>query len=77
MNRETTEDITEIVRTPGGALDDRLLEEEYLQAEKGKMNTLSVSQMVVILAVVLYQPHERYCRYRIACCPLCFFKSVF
>ena len=45
MNRETTDDITEIVRTPGGALDDRLLEEEYLQAEKGKMNTLSVSQI--------------------------------
>ena len=36
-------DVTEqTMRTPGGALDDRLLEEEYLKAEKGKMNTLSV-----------------------------------
>lgn len=36
-------DVTEqTMRTPGGALDDRLLEEEYLKAEKGKMNTLAV-----------------------------------
>lgn len=36
---DTTE---QTMRTPGGALDDRLLEEEYLKAEKGKMNTLAV-----------------------------------
>lgn len=29
-------------RTPGGEIDDRMLEQEYLDAEKGKMNTLQV-----------------------------------
>lgn len=29
-------------RTPGGEMDDRMLEQEYLDAEKGKMNTLQV-----------------------------------
>ena len=39
---EYEEEIVEKVRTPGGELDNRLLEEEYLEAEKGKMNTLQV-----------------------------------
>lgn len=39
---EYEEEIVEQVRTPGGELDSRLLEEEYLEAEKGKMNTLQV-----------------------------------
>ena len=29
-------------RTPGGEIDDRMLEQEYLEAEKGKMNTIQV-----------------------------------
>ncbi len=28
--------------TPGGELDNQLLEDEYLNSEKGKMNTLQV-----------------------------------
>ena len=39
---EYEEEIVEKVRTPGGELDSRLLEEEYLEAEKGKMNTIQV-----------------------------------
>ena len=34
------DDMVETVMTPGGELDSRRLEEEYLEAEKGKMNTL-------------------------------------
>ncbi|KAK8797892.1 hypothetical protein WA171_005421 [Blastocystis sp. BT1] len=37
---EYEEEIVEKVRTPGGELDNRLLEEEYLESEKGKMNTI-------------------------------------
>ena len=36
------DDMVETVMTPGGELDSRRLEEEYLEAEKGKMNTLQV-----------------------------------
>ena len=37
---EYEEEIVEKVRTPGGELDNRLLEEVYLESEKGKMNTI-------------------------------------
>lgn len=36
------DDMMESVRTPGGELDSKRLEDEYLEAEKGKMNTLQV-----------------------------------
>lgn len=36
------DDMVESVRTPGGELDSKRLEDEYLEAEKGKMNTLQV-----------------------------------
>ena len=36
------DDMVETVMTPGGELDSRRLEEEYLEAEKDKMNTLQV-----------------------------------
>lgn len=46
MPKEMNIDVmTEKARTPGGEIDDRMLEEEYLAAEKGKMNTLQVSGM--------------------------------
>ena len=42
MAADSFEATEQTMRTPGGALDDLLLEEEYLKAEKGKMNTLAV-----------------------------------
>lgn len=35
--------ISDNARTPGGEIDDRALEQEYLEAEKGKMNTIQVT----------------------------------
>ena len=36
------DDIADGAITPGGELDNQLLEDEYLKSEKGKMNTLQV-----------------------------------
>lgn len=36
------DDMVASVQTPGGELDSRRLADEYLEAEKGKMNTMQV-----------------------------------
>lgn len=48
---EYEEEIVEKVRTPGGELDNRLLEEEYLESEKGKMNTIQVRVKGTLYAI--------------------------
>lgn len=76
MAADSFEATEQTMRTPGGALDDRLLEEEYLKAEKGKMNTLAVFIVSGVQVVVLPKSYERYCRYWIFICSLCIFKSM-
>ena len=38
-----SDEIADEAITPGGELDNQLLEDEYLNSEKGKMNTLQVA----------------------------------
>lgn len=76
MAADSFEATEQTMRTPGGALDDRLLEEEYLKAEKGKMNTLAVFIVSWVQVVVLPESYERYCRYWIFICSLRICKSM-
>ena len=50
MTKEVDIDISsDLERTPGGEIDERKLEQEYLDAEKGKMNTIQVFVFVWFL----------------------------
>ena len=76
-NMDNLDDFNEAVRTPGGELDDRLLEEEYLAAEKGKMNILQVAFSFVFSEhLVLHQSYEGNRWYRISCNSICILESL-